>query len=348
MKKPVLRYNNLWIHILYWVINVLFFTLIFASSSDLESIRRSLIINLMYLPGALIFVYVSVEILFSRFLFKGFIFRYLVLQTLIFVLYPLFSTLIRENFYEIVTGSAPKEYGSYDHVVTMLILVAGMVPVAIFKISSWLKKDRELRENTERAKLETELKLKEAELNILRSQIHPHFLFNTLNNLYSLALEKSDRTPELIIKLSDMLSYVTYDATQEKVPLHKEVDFLMNYISLERIRYDDDLDLECDLDEVTENILIPPMILHTFVENSFKHGSKDGKGNFWIKINLGLKGQWLNFSISNSKGMSIEKSDPGIGIENVKKRLQLIYPGKYQLSVSGIDDVFSVVLNIHL
>jgi LytS/YehU family sensor histidine kinase len=223
------------------------------------------------------------------------------------------------------------------------------VPLAGVKILNQLRKDALLRQKTEHEKTEAELKLREAELKLLKGQIHPHFLFNTLNNLYALSLEKSDKTSELLIRLADMLKYIIYDCNSEKVALIKEVNFINNFLELQRVRYD-----TCQIsfmhDGDLNNQQIAPMILHTFIDNSFKHGAEKDSVNPWIKISMISKKGILFFTVINSiKTNEVKgKKTTGIGISNAIKRLDLIYPDRYDLSINESSDRYSVILKLEL
>jgi len=194
--------------------------------------------------------------------------------------------------------------------------------------------------------METELRLRNSELSLLRSQLHPHFLFNTLNNLYSLSVEKSEETPGVIIRMSDLLSYVIYDCNAELVPVEKEIHFIRTYTDLERIRYDDDLSLEFSISGTVTGRMIAPMLLFPFVENCFKHGASRDTGKPWIRISLEVTGDSLQFRAANSLQPGISQKPGGIGISNVMKRLELVYPGRYRLDTEERESEFVVSLEI--
>jgi LytS/YehU family sensor histidine kinase len=184
---------------------------------------------------------------------------------------------------------------------------------------------------------------------LLKGQIQPHFLFNTLNNLYLLALEKSDKTPDLVLRLSEMLSYITYDCSAEKIPLDKEIEFINSFIELEKIRYET-CDISMKTSGNTQNIEIAPMILHTFIDNSFKHGAQQETGSPGIKFILAVNDNHLTFFAENSKKNENDQpmKPPGIGISNAIKRLNLIYPGRHELKIDNSETRYSVFLRIEL
>jgi len=209
------------------------------------------------------------------------------------------------------------------------------------------KRNREL----DNLKLDTELKLKEAELKLLKAQIHPHFLFNTLNNLYGLTLEKSDEAPNLVLRLSEILDYILYRCNEKRVSLSEEINNLNNYIEIEKIRYSEKLKLESNLPENTENLSIAPLILLPFVENAFKHGVSKSTGTAEVEIETTIDKNKLQFNIKNSKNPNIktdENYSKGIGLNNVKKRLDLMYPEKYILAINDKTETFSVNLTLQL
>jgi len=185
--------------------------------------------------------------------------------------------------------------------------------------------------------LETQLQLKEQELHYLKRQIHPHFLFNTLNTIYGFALKQSQQTPEIILKLSNLLDYILYQVNKPMVSLKEEVLHIKEYIELEKIRFQDTLKVEFDSSEIDENIQVAPMLLIPFVENAFKHGSLLD-GFLRLKINIKVDQNSLMFMISNSFiHQNDEDKNGGIGLVNIQKRLDLNYQNNYKL-INGIED----------
>lgn len=189
----------------------------------------------------------------------------------------------------------------------------------------------------------------ETELSLLKSQINPHFLFNTLNNIYSLARKKSDKTPEVVLKLSKLLRFVMYETKHQYIPISKELDFLMDYIELHKIRYDERLNItfEYDLDDV--NTLIMPNILTPFVENAFKHGASQSTKPAYIIIDLKLAKNVLYFKVENSiepYTMEYEKVE-GIGLKNLQRQLELMYQD-FNIQIKNGNEKFSAVLSLNL
>jgi len=184
-------------------------------------------------------------------------------------------------------------------------------------------------------------------LNFLKTQINPHFFFNTLNNLYSLALNRSEQTPEVILKLSDLMSYMLYESNEAKVSLEKEINYLQNYLDLEKLRFGRRLTINFEIEGQMEGVSIPPMILILFVENCFKHGLKDNIDQVSIDIALKVKSGYLFFSIKNPVSAHIASTGvSGIGLKNVKRRLDLLFKTNYDLNIVNDRQEYTVSLKM--
>lgn len=195
--------------------------------------------------------------------------------------------------------------------------------------------------------LEVERKI--SELNYLKSQTNPHFLFNTLNNIYALSRNKSDKTPESLLRLSTLLRYMLYETSAHRIPVQKEVAIIEDYLQLEKLRYDGSLDLSFTHDLENKNALIPPLILLPLVENAFKHGASETQHHPFVHINLVMKEQHLHFAVENS--YSTAELPPsgyrGIGLHNLRQHLRLLYTD-YSLDLKPGTDSFTAVLIINL
>jgi len=188
-----------------------------------------------------------------------------------------------------------------------------------------------------------------AELQLLKARVHPHFLFNTLNNIYSFSLTNSTKAKNLVHRLADTLHYMIYDCDQPLVPLSKELKLLNDYIALEKIRYGTRLEIETQIEGETENKLIAPLLMIPFVENCFKHGTSQMIEECWVKLQVEVIDEMMSFKISNSKPIKqTNESVKGIGLKNVQKRLELIYPGQYQLQIASRENSYHVYLELKL
>ena len=226
-------------------------------------------------------------------------------------------------------------------------LAAGAASTMLKIASDWTRGSRE-RQRLQQQTLQSELKF-------LRTQINPHFLFNTLNSLYALTLKKSDRAPETVLKLSAMMRYMLYESNAEAVPLEREVDYLRDYLDLERLRHGRAADIRFDVEGEVDEQAIAPMILVTFVENAFKHGIGKVLGAGFVHMVLLVERDEIRFHIENSKpsdeiGREIGPGEGpgGIGLVNVGRRLDLLYDDRHELHTLVTDDTYAVDLYLDL
>ncbi len=228
----------------------------------------------------------------------------------------------------------------------MAITYTTAITMSLKLVKHWYEKER-LAKELEKINAETELKY-------LKSQINPHFLFNSLNSVYALALQKSDLAPELILKLSDILRYILYEGSEKKVSLTQELKYLKSYLELEKVRHGNRMELDIEIVGNTDNKEIAPMLLIPFVENSFKHGLGKDMDKGYVKVQVNSETNELKFAIANSKpkkGNEISRQNGyqgGIGLINVKKRLDMLYPKKHNLTMGSTEGEFKVELNINL
>jgi two-component system LytT family sensor kinase len=200
------------------------------------------------------------------------------------------------------------------------------------------KKEAELRALKEQQLL--------SELNYLKAQLHPHFFFNTMNNIYSLALKQSKDTAPVVARLADMMRYILYEADQAKVALTKEISFLSNYVEVERIRHQHNT-IQFDVQGINDDAMIEPLLLLPFIENAFKHGLEQETGRGFVSIILCVIENELTLEVSNSKPIAPNPST-GIGLQNVSKRLTLMYPNSHDLQVNEKTETYHVTLTLQL
>ena len=352
--KLNLDYKRIALHILFWLsIYVAFNT--YSVLLLGESFKNIFTLNLFELPTDMLGVYVVLYFLLPRFLFKR---RYVefILYLIVFIFVLVFFITIPIEYYVIkeLKNSTEEidvvEFAKFRGILALVVklMIIG-IAVAIKLTNVWLKNLKK-RQKIEKDKLEVEIKLREAELKLLRAQIHPHFLFNTLNNLYGLTLEKSDKAPELVLKISNLLDYMLYRCNTPKVLLIKEIEHIRNYIELEEIRYDDRLKINFDVEGDISDQKIIPLLLIPFVENSFKHGVSKELTDSFIDIKIAVKENELSFIIKNSNQQKDTKPDSdipsGIGLKNVKQRLEMIYAGNYSIDIITDDNTYTVSLFI--
>ncbi len=221
-----------------------------------------------------------------------------------------------------------------------MVMITG-VAVSIKLLKKWyLENDRN--QKIEKEKLGMELEM-------LKAQVHPHFLFNTLNNLYSLTLTKSDAAPIVVTHLSGLLRYMLYECNEKEVPLNNEIAVLKKYVELEKLRYGNRLDVSFSCTGQTTGLMIAPLLLLPFVENSFKHGVSEQLDQCWINIHLHAEGGQVIFQLSNSCSYDKQPhTDGGIGLQNIQKRLDLIYTGNYHLNITEQEEMYAVKLTMQL
>ncbi len=186
-----------------------------------------------------------------------------------------------------------------------------------------------------------------AELALLKSQINPHFFFNTLNNLYGLVVEKSEKAPEVVLKLSDMMRYTIYEGKEDLVAVKDEISYLENYIELHKIRYQKKVEILFTHD-VQEGLKVAPLLFIVLLENAFKHGVSEMDEDAFIHLRMQSQEKQLFFTIENSFDEAITNKKNGIGLNNLKKRLKYLYPGQHELIVEEKESVYKASLNLEL
>ena len=228
-------------------------------------------------------------------------------------------------------------YFPYLRIFTLLISVnlISLIFSLIYKVRSQELTEKQLSEE----KLSTEVRL-------LKAQINPHFIFNSLNNIYSLAYSKSDQAPEAVLKLSEMLRYVYYDCSRDEVTLSAELDYIKNYIAFQQMKSPHNQNIILESDGVNEGFRIAPMLFIPFVENSFKYSKIEDQNDASVKIELSTEGNELLFKIANTHPENGNSPGSGMGIENVRNRLVLTYPGKHELKIRDEVNLFEVEMKI--
>jgi len=337
--------NNRWFqHIGYWVAFVLFFA--FAWGTHDNDYLRTLEVELINLPVKIALVYFVIYFLFPRFLFREKLWTFIPLFVLslfiaaaiqritdnaiiVDVFFPEWGKVPTFNFVQIVRSA----------VNTSSVLA---IPMTV-KLMEYLSNIQQRQQTLAKDKLE-------AELIFLKNQVQPHFLFNTLNSLYSLILKKSDKSLEVLLKLSELLRYMLYETNVPQVNLNKEIDSLKSYIELEKLRYGSRVDISINIWGETNGYKIAPMLIIPFLENSFKHSTRGFNGMAWITIEIGCKEGNIILKVENSiPEMKTESpAASGIGLNNVQRRLNLLYDGKHELKINSNEDSYLVVLKLKL
>ena len=344
MNKQTVRFL---FHLLFWVFIISFFTFIYGIRRDnyVEIFK----VMLGTLPLDILYTYFLIYILIPFLLLKKryvwFIITFILSFTIIvilewtinyFILYPS----IYADYYKwkdsitYFSGSGLMIYISLGFV----ILLASAIKLSKY----WLQSQAD--------KANLEIQSRKSELALLRNQVNPHFLFNTLNNIDSLIHKDQNKASDTIMKLSEIMRYFIYETDTDKVPLEKEINYLNNFIELQRIRHKDPGFIRFQVSGSPDNILIAPMLFIPFVENAFKHGTK-GKKMPAITVDLIIQPGQILFNVVNcfeSRPDQVKDSSKGIGLVNVQRRLDLIYPGNHTLSIEKSGEEYHVILEITL
>lgn len=334
-------FTNKWIyHSLFWILYYLFVCAAFYTAYDFHDLSFYIQIS-AFMPVSAALVYINIYILIPAYLYKRKYFYYALTLILALFLMAYADQQIKNLYihlgYKIYTYTSGLGFKSLFSEAVELFYLTGLT-TGIKLSKDWIQ-NQQLMKEKEKQYLETEL-------NFLKTQIHPHFFFNTLNNLYSLTLKKSDQAPEVVLKLSGLMSYMLYESNAAKVSLNKEITYLQNYLDLEKLRFGQRLSVSFEIEGEIDEVSIPPMILILFVENSFKHGVKNNINKIIIEIFLKVEGAYLFFSIKNPVGENAPRENTGIGLKNARRRLELLYGKNYQLDISEKDNEFNVSLKM--
>ncbi|MCF8244354.1 MAG: histidine kinase [Saprospiraceae bacterium] len=332
-------------HLLFWAVSFYVLARLFAYSDELATV--DIIYTFLFHLSILLAVYVNLIWLIPAFLTtKKYGLYFLLLVVIVFcsigfnlLTFNYLSDHIFPGYYFIAY------YGFWE---ISQFIVAYIVITSLIKLSKgWF---RYLETKDELQRLETEKKT--AELSALKSQVNPHFLFNSLNNLYSLALDNDERTPGIILMLSQTMRYLLYESNADFVPLEKEVEHLQNYVEMQRLRVGEKARISFEVMGDTTNKQVAPLLFLPLVENGFKHGVKGETEGAFIKMLLQVLDNQLVFKTENNKGEvdDIEKNSTtgGVGLQNLRRRLDLLYPNKHHLEITDGIGTFTVVLKIDL
>ncbi len=328
-------------HLLFWTICFYILLQLFASSSRLLPIDY--IYTVIFMVTLMLPVYINLLFLIPLYLQRG---NYIVYGALVLATLGVGTYFNLVLFDKLIDYVLPGYYfiSYYEFTDLLKFFVTFIMTTSLLKLSKeWiqLNETRERMQQLEKEKLT-------AELRALMNQVNPHFLFNSLTVLYSLALRKASETPEAIIKLSDILRYVIYESNAMYVPLQSEVKVLNDYIHLQRYRIGSEAAIHFDV-SLEDDVSIAPMILLQLVENSFKHGIKGDTGNTFINMHLKADRYQVQFAIENNKGQGEEfdkNQVKGIGLQNIRERVRLLYGDRGIFEVTETGSTFRVNLRI--
>jgi sensor histidine kinase YesM len=329
-------------HVIFWLSYFIFN--IIRWGSYFEDYWYSVKSNLVEFPLHIVIVYVNIYFLIPRFIlnkkYKRYVFFLLAsLFILYFVRTGLNYVLVTKNIWPEAERS--QQAFTFNHIVAVILgeLYVVALATAIKLTVDWIY-ERTRVEKLKKTQLRTEL-------NFLKSQIQPHFFFNTLNNLYALTLEKSDVAPSVVLKLSDIMQYVLYDVKEPLIRLYDEINYIQNYLDLERLRYGDRIVSNTNIIGNINDVKVPPLLFLPFIENCFKHGANE---NDQIEVNISfenVKNKILKFKVENTFiQLSKTSGKYGIGIKNVKRRLELLFKTNFELKTIITEQKFCILLKI--
>ena len=344
----------LW-HIGFWLLYTLAYALIDMSfsrypSGDGYSLTEQFFIvwsvEISMLPAKLIAAYTFLYYLVPRHFRPSNYLRFGLLCLLLLLPLMVFNRVIVYYFVYPVIYDYPTQADQFLNLRRMLFYVLDIASAVGVASTVKLLKGRlesQLREEElQREKLQSEL-------NFLRAQTNPHFLFNTLNNIYALARKQSPNTAPVVMKLSQILRFMLYECTQPRIPLGNELKVIRDYIELEKLRYNKRLSISFQESIDEPHRPVAPLLLLPFVENAFKHGSSETRFDTYINIDLRLQAGQLGLTVANSKDSDpVAPPSNGIGLQNVRRQLELLYPGQHQLAIQNEAQRFTVQLNIDL
>ncbi|HSU26928.1 MAG TPA: histidine kinase [Chitinophagaceae bacterium] len=333
----------------YKVYHILFWVLVYAAwyylrYQDYATTAMAVNVTLLKVIDLALMVYITNYVLLPKLLYKkkygwfGLAFVMMILCSSIVKLFLLGQILHRPDLLDLSSPGLKERI--YDNVIPHFFLVIAGAAVKLM-----LDNNRAQRRLGEMAKEKAE-----AELNFLKSQINPHFLFNSLNSVYFLIDRNNTGAREALHKFSDMLRYQLYEMNGDLIPVEKEIDYLKDYVDLQKLRKDENYAVEFTCSPEVKNFSIEPLLLIPFVENAFKHLSHHKDKLNYVKLNLGRSNGEFSFEIENSK----ENSEPnpgehgGIGLANVKRRLELLYPGKHSFKISNHDSFYKINLKLKI
>jgi len=329
--------NRILQHILFWALSFLVLINILKVSADIQPI--DFVYTAFFHLPVLVAVYLNLFVLFPLFLEKR---RFMVYGLLVAAVLTLGWLLYDLLFGRWIDYIFPGYYfiAYYNFRDIVLYLSIYIASTSLIKLArGWFRLQEIQKEKTL------------IELKALKSQVNPHFLFNSLNSIFSLARKSSPVLPEVILRLSRLMRYVIYETDVEQISLKREIEVLKDYIELQKLRSHDSENIQMEIIGEIEDHTIAPLLFLPFTENSFKHGIKGGIQDPFIHIRFEITGGVLNFEIENKKAESGEipnRESKGIGIRNVQRRLNLIYPGAHLLKISETAERFKVLVQVQL
>lgn len=345
-KADIKKIFNAWVktpsfyHVVFWFVC---FVVVFLTGVSSMGWRDAFFTDLVNIGFFVIIAYINYFILFPKYLKdKNLLWHFGALFLVALLLTP-----IKLTCFYIVTSANAELQSSFmgnRFFIFFTTFLVGTSTTIYMIMNDWIVQQRE--------KKDLESRTLQSELKFLKSQINPHFLFNTLNSLYALTLKKSDLAPEIVLKLSEMMRYMLYECNEKEVPLSKEINYMQNYLELEKLRHGSKMLIDFKISGDIDTQKISPLILIPFIENSFKHGINNQVNQGFVNLELNVVEHDLQMVLENSKSPSLpkinEKRSGGIGLVNVKRRMDILYPNLHQLEIKESPNTYKIELNLNL
>lgn len=340
MSEPhfLLRYK--FHHLFFWAI--VFFIWYILRVDDYSSHWKALLVTLIKVCELALMIYITNYVLIPQLLYK----KKYVLFLVVFILMIFTSSIIKMNILgrlihnpALINWTVHFKSSIYNNILPHFFLVIAGAAIKLLVDYGSLQKRM----------AETAKEKAEAELNFLKSQINPHFVFNSLNSVYFLINKENTAARETLHKFSEMLRYQLYEVKDDRIPIEKEIHYLKDYMDLQQLRKDEKYNVQFHCAPDVKEFSVEPLLLIPFVENAFKHISHHANGNNFVKVDLLRVNKHFIFSVINSKeDQPVTDKSGGIGLNNVKRRLELLYPDKHELKIDDTDGIYSVQLNLEL
>jgi len=336
------RYR-VWRHVIYWSIHIMIWAAFWVIMYPSSSYGRQLFNQFLWIPAFILFGYPLVYGAIPHLLLKGRVSLFF----LVVLAWGGIGLYIDEGYRSYIYIPIQEAMG-LDFILPRGPLASCYLCMTTSAASPMIIKFFKLFTIKQRDWMQVQQERITAELQLLKAQVHPEFLFNTLNNIYSFSMNSSPKTPGLILKLSSLLSYMLYDCKAEEVRLEKEIEIMKNYIDLEKEWYDNTVEISWSVEGDIKDKFITPLLMLPFLENAFKHGTSEQIEKPWLSIDLSVKSDTLRCKIANSKNEFVSYRENGIGLTNVKKRLEFIYSGRHELKLNDEGNFFVVSLLVKM
>jgi len=337
-------FNKWWIrHLLFWIVMILYMTWGFGFMVNKQLPIKAFYRSLSLIAGSLLVVYPLLYLLIPRFLVKRKFFLFFLGYVIVLLLAKMITSYLEE-----ILINVPLTYKAFSSSWGNLLLpytnLAGIAASLKIIRHSFFEENKAQSAIHEQSIVELEL---------LKAQIHPHFLFNTLNNLYTHTKRKSSESPQIVLTLSELLRFMIYESRADFIPLSQEIQLIKNYVELEKYRYGDELDISLTFSGDLDGKLIRPLLLLPLLENAFKHGTSENLDQKWISLDLNVEKNMMHFKLANScysdtLVKELPEKEMGVSLNNVKRRLELLYPDDHHLMIKEEPDLFLIKLDLKL